>query len=158
MSVQPFWSSNGFHHRRVCDMSVQPFWSSNGRNHSSVKTCLATTLVYKLKLGHWPNKFRPTHEVPSSPIGRPKHLKSRQVSWNLPKITRSKYYLPQSLLLCQTLNDSSDPILGFFPADVQQHTLKVFAAHNTHNSQHTHAHTHPHTRKPRGGYVTTLRI
>jgi len=138
-------------------MSVQLFWSSNVRNHSSVKTCLVTILIYKLKSGHCPDKFRPRHEVPSSPIRR---TKTSEVSPRLLKITRSKYYLPQSLLLCQELIKLLTTLPTLFWAFLQlmysclRYTSLQHTQHTTHN---THTHTHTHT-EPKVAYVTTLRL
>jgi hypothetical protein len=66
--------------------------------------------------GRCPLGFRPTLELPSAWIWRPKHTKACQVSWNLQKITSSKYYLTHSLLISHRLvnpNESCHPTSAF---------------------------------------------
>jgi hypothetical protein len=96
-----------------------------------------TILIHKLKSGHCPDKFRPTLEVPSSPIRRPK---TSEVSPRLLKITRSKYCLPQSLLLCQELIKLLTTLPNLFWAFLQLMYSSIHcSAHNTHT--HTNAET-----------------
>lgn len=66
--------------------------------------------------GRCPLVFRPAVQFPSASKWRPKRMKACQVSWNLQKITRSKYYLTHSLLISHRLlipNESCHPSSAF---------------------------------------------